>query len=76
MICIFLFRRSCPCGIRHCNHEVLHTEGIILHKHNYCSVIGLALDAVDHEQIMTTHCRRVKPIPTYNRGVEDDAVLN
>lgn len=67
MINTLFFMRTSPCGIRHCNHEVVHIEGIILYKHNYSSVIGLAHDAVDPDQITTTRSKRVKPIPTYNR---------
>jgi hypothetical protein len=67
MIYILFFMRISLCGIRRCSHEVVHIEGIILYKHNYSSVIGLAHDAVDPDQITTTQCKRVKPIPTYNR---------
>jgi hypothetical protein len=59
--------RTCPHDIRHCNHESVHIEGIILYKHNYSSVIGLAPDALDPDQITATLCQRAKPIPTHNR---------
>jgi hypothetical protein len=63
-----VFRRTYTRGIRHRNHEVFHIEGIILHKHNYSSVIGLVSDAVDPDQITTTECKRAKPIATYIIG--------
>lgn len=46
----------------------MHIEDIILYKHNYSSVIGLASDAADPDQITTTECKRAKPMATYIIG--------